>query len=318
MNVSCRIFTLFLAWLVFGVSAVSADTYPEVGEVERFSPAMDVLLARDAVVERLTEDRFRWSEGPVWIPDGNYLLFSDVPENTMWKWSETGGLEVFLRPSALVDGTEENSGKPGTNGLILLQDGRVLAADHGSRSLYTLDPATRQRLPGVTDFAGKRFNSPNDLVLSRQRWPGTVFFTDPPYGLEGQDESPLKELEFSGVFRLDPDGAVTLLDDTLSRPNGIGLSPDETVLYVASSDLENLEIRAYDLDDAGAVRMETQSAANIHLLPFMPGVNLRDFSHLGSNFLGLHIRNLRYFKSIAVKQCNIENFLKDLLQHRII
>lgn len=244
--------TFLLFYLLWLAPPAFAD-YPAVGGIDRYSDELDRLLSPGAKVERLTDDRFRWSEGPVWIPDGDYLLFSDVPENTIWKWSEPAGLEVFLKPSALGDGSAGNSGGPGTNGLILLQDGRVLAADHGSRSLYTLDPATRQRSPGVADFAGKRFNSPNDLVLSRQRWPGTVFFTDPPYGLEGQDESPLKELGFSGVFRLDPDGQVTLLDDGMKRPNGIGLSPDETVLYVASSDRENLEIRAYELDKKGDV-----------------------------------------------------------------
>lgn len=246
----------YLQFVLLVLPAAATAEYPVVGGVDRYSGELDRLLAPDARVERLTDDRFRWSEGPVWIPGEEYLLFSDVPKNTIWRWSAQDGLEMFLRPSAFGDAGEENTEGPGTNGLILLRDGRVLAADHGSRSLYTLDPVTKTRTPGVAKFQGRRFNSPNDLVLSRVRWPGAVFFTDPPYGLRGQDDSPLKELGFNGVFRLDPDGAVTLLDDSMSRPNGIGLSPDETVLYVASSDQANLEIRVYDLDDEGSVSGE--------------------------------------------------------------
>ena len=241
------------ACLLFSSVVVAGGPYPVVGEVERISPEMDRLVPQDAVVERLTEDRFSWSEGPVWVPQGGYLLFSDVPENMMWKWSEAGGLEPFLDPSALADGRPVDPSGQGTNGLVLARNGRLLAADHGSRSLYELDLETKERRPVSTAYGDKRYNSPNDLVVSRSRWPGTVFFTDPPYGLDGQDDSGLKELDFNGVFRLDPTGEVTLLDDTLTRPNGIGLSPDEKTLYVAVSDRSNLVFRAYDLDDAGGV-----------------------------------------------------------------
>lgn len=242
-------------------SAGAGEPFPPVGDVERWSPEMDELVPRDAVVERLTEDVFRWSEGPVWVPGDEHLLFSDVPENTIWKWSESGGLEVFLKPSALDTGGSPNPSGQGTNGLILGPDGRLLAADHGSRSLFTMNLETGQRQPVAGVYRKQRFNSPNDLVLSRLRWPGAVFFTDPPYGLKGQDESPLKELEFSGVFRLDASGEVTLLDKTLSRPNGIGLSPDERTLYVASSDPSNLVIRAYDLDENGDVAAQHRNFA---------------------------------------------------------
>jgi gluconolactonase len=244
---------ILAACLLFSSLAVADGPYPVVGEVERFSPAMDRLVPAGAVVERLTEDRFSWSEGPVWVPQGGYLLFSDVPENKMWKWSEEGGLQPFLDPSALADGRPVDPSGQGTNGLVLTLGGRLLAADHGSRSLYELDLDSKERRPVSTGYRDRRYNSPNDLVVSRLRWPGAVFFTDPPYGLDGQDRSGMKELDFNGVFRLDPSGEVTMLDDTLSRPNGIGLSPDEKTLYVAVSNRSNLVIRAYNLDDDGSV-----------------------------------------------------------------
>lgn len=242
--------------LLFSFSAVEAEPWPGVGEVNRYAEAMDRLVAADAVIERLTDEQFTWSEGPVWVPGGDYVLFSDVPENVIWKWSVDGGLESFLQPSALVDGRPVDPSGQGSNGLYLDLEGQVLVADHGSRSLYRLDPGSKMRSVLASDFEGKRFNSPNDLVVSRVRWPGTVFFTDPPYGLTGDDNSELKEIDFNGVYRLDPDGEVTLLEAGLPRPNGIALSPDETTLYVANSFRENTVWMAYALDEAGGIAGE--------------------------------------------------------------
>jgi len=227
--------------------------FEAVGGVQRLAPGLDSLLPEGARPERLTADTFTWSEGPVWVPDGSFLLFSDVPEATMWKWSESGGLDVFLKPSWLDDGRERDPAGSGSNGLLLGLDGALLAADHGSRSLVAMDFATRARAVRAGHYEGRRFNSPNDLAISRTRWPGTLFFTDPPYGLTGQDDSPIKELESNGVYRLDPDGTVTLLDGSMGRPNGIVLSPDERTLYVANSQQERAEWLAFDLDEAGGV-----------------------------------------------------------------
>lgn len=239
---------------LFACSALLADgTYPAVGEVKRFSPLMDELLTKDAVIERLTEDTFTWSEGPVWVPDGDYVVFSDVPEDTAWKWSEQGGLAVFLNPSSLDDGRVRDPKGEGSNGLMLSLEGKILAGDHGSRSLIEIDLETMKKKMLVGEYDGKRFSSPNDLVISRVRWPGTVFFTDPPYGLTDDDKSELKEIDFNGVYRFDASGLVTLLDDSLGRPNGIALSPDEKTLYVANSQKERSVWMAYDLDEQGAV-----------------------------------------------------------------
>ena len=247
------------AGLLASGTLLAGDAYPTVGGVERYSEIMDELVPQDAVVERLTEDTFGWSEGPVWVPDGGYVLFSDVPGNTMWKWSEEGGLEEFLKPSA---NGPEPTGSGGTNGLIMGLDGRLLATDHGSRTIYAMDLETMDRSTVVDAYDGKRFNSPNDLVMSRVRWPGTLFFTDPPYGLDGQDDSELKEQAVNGVFRLDTSGEVTLLDGTLARPNGIGLSTDEKALYVASSDRDNITFQAYDLDENGDIAGEPRTFAD--------------------------------------------------------
>lgn len=234
-------------------SAHGTEAAPEaaVGAVQRLAPELDALLPADARAERLTPDTFSWSEGPVWVRQGDYVLFSDVPQATMWKWSAAGGLDVFMKPSSLQG--EGATGGQGSNGLLLSLDGALLVADHGSRSVLAVDLASRSQRVLAGRYEGKRFNSPNDLALSRARWPGVLFFTDPPYGLEGQDDSPLKELAFNGVYRLDPDGTVTLLDRSLGRPNGLVLTPDERTLIVANSQKERAEWLAFDLDDAGGV-----------------------------------------------------------------
>ena len=251
-----RLLISVLLGVTFATAASASqggDGDEAVGRVHRLAPQLDGLIAPDARIERLTEDRFTWSEGPVWVPAGDYVLFSDVPEDTMWRWSEADGLAVFLQPSALDDGLPRDPGGQGSNGLMLALDGALLAADHGSRSLITVDLDSRARAKLAGRYAGKRFNSPNDLIISRTRWPGTLFFTDPPYGLQGEDASPLKELAFNGVYRLDGDGTVSLLDASLARPNGIALTPDEHTLIVANSQRERAAWYAFDLDAAGDV-----------------------------------------------------------------
>tara|TARA_R110001606_G_scaffold98952_2_gene218533 strand:- start:60 stop:1154 length:1095 start_codon:yes stop_codon:yes gene_type:complete len=206
-----------------------------------------------APIERLTEDRFGWSEGPVWIKDGAYLLFSDVPGNTIYKWSEQTGLESFLQPSGY-DG-EDTTGvfrEPGANGLIRGDlPGTILLGDHGNRAIARLDLETKDKTLLATDFEGKRFSSPNDLVLTED---GAIYFTDPPYGLKGEDASPFKEMPFNGVYlwRPEDDGAsVVVIDDSLTRPNGIALSPDGGTLYVSVSDPEAARVYAYTLGPDG-------------------------------------------------------------------
>ena len=211
---------------------------------------------------------FGWAEGPVWRPATGDLLFSDVPGNTVYRWAGGDGLSVFLRPSglAVADG---HRGEAGSNGLALDAEGRLLIVDHGTRSLTRLDSAfVRETLAARYD--GRRFNSPNDLAVHSS---GAVFFTDPPYGLDGQDASPQKELAVNGVYRLDPDGAVTLLVADLGRPNGVALSPDERTLYVANSDPERAVWIAYPVADdlgLGAGRLLHDATASVG--PDRPGL----------------------------------------------
>lgn len=223
--------------------------YPNLGRIVRDDPALDRLIAPGAMVEKLA-DGFTWSEGPVWIADGGYLLFSDVPRNRIHRWSPTDGVSVFMSPSGF-EGTDASGFRePGSNGLIAGPAGSILMADHGNRAIAQVDLATRRKTLLATRYDGKRFNSPNDLVRARN---GAIFFTDPPYGLKDMDASPLKEQRHNGVYRIDPDGAVTLLVADLTFPNGVALSPDERTLYVPVSDPERAVVMAYDLSPAGAV-----------------------------------------------------------------
>ena len=223
---------------------------PVADSVERLDPVMNQLIPADATLEILATG-FTWSEGPVWMPAQAQLVFSDVPENIAYRWREGKGVDIFLQPSGLT-GADEGSREPGSNGLELDAEGRLLLAQHGDRRIARLEADGRSFRTLADRFEGRRFNSPNDLCVARD---GTVYFTDPPYGL-GRDAK--REIEFHGVYRLSPDGAVTLVTRELSRPNGIGLSPDETTLYVANSDNDRpvilaLDLRAGDADGSSRV-----------------------------------------------------------------
>ena len=218
-----------------------------VGGVRRLSSEMDSIIPPGAEVEVLAEG-FDWAEGPVWVEAGGYLLFTDVPQNVIWRWSETDGLSEFMRPSGFDGEDGSHLREPGANGLVIEPSGALLMCDHGNRSLSRVDLATRRKTIVVDRFEGKRFNSPNDLVIHRS---GAVYFTDPPYGLEGLNDSLVKVMAHNGVYRRAPDGAVSLIDDALTFPNGVALSPDHRTLYVAVSDPEAPILRAYDLGDDG-------------------------------------------------------------------
>jgi gluconolactonase len=242
---------ILLAGLALAAAACATPearpTFPTIGSVHREAAGLDALVAPSARIERLAEG-FQWSEGPVWIADKRFLLFSDVPGNRIHRWSEAGGLSTYLEPSGYGGPKSAVFPQQGTNGLIRGPGKSILVADHGNRAVARIDLGTRARTLLTTHYQGKRFNSPNDLALARD---GSIYFTDPPYGLEGMNQSPAKELTFNGVYRLLPSGEVKLLDNGLTFPNGIILSPDERTLYVAVSDPERAEILAYDVDAAG-------------------------------------------------------------------
>lgn len=229
------------------MSVETRVTYPIVGQIRRLSPELDAVVAPDAQIEQLA-DGFVWSEGPVWVRDGAYLLFSDVPGNVMYRWSEADGVSEFLNPSGYAGPPTDAFAEPGSNGMALDASGALLVCDHGNRALAKVNLRTRRKTILLDRFDGKRFNSPNDLAVSRS---GAIYFTDPTYGLKGRNASPLRELDVNGVYRLDAGGGLELLDDSLSFPNGIALSPGERRLYVSISDPDGPRLMVYDLDVGG-------------------------------------------------------------------
>jgi gluconolactonase len=196
--------------------------------VERFDPAFDALIEPGAKVERISEG-FQWCEGPVWIGGANgYLLASDPRLNKIFQWTQAGGLTTWLDPSGLQTPVDPAVYREaGTNGLMLARGG-LMAADQGNRAIVRIDIATKARTVIVDRFEGKRFNSPNDMCIS----PTTkaIYFTDPPYGLTNVQTSPLREMDYTGVFKLASDNTVTLIG-RYQMPNGVGISPDGRTLY---------------------------------------------------------------------------------------
>ena len=235
------------AWLA-AAPALALEP-PTAVTIRRLSPALDTVIAPGSVVETIATG-IRWAEGPLWVP-GTGLLFSDPPANLMRRWTRAEGTRPFLSPSGAAHTDPALVREPGSNGLALNHEGRLLIANSGGRSIDRLDLKTGRRTVLVDRYRGKRFNSPNDLHVARD---GAIYFTDPPYGLADGDTSPIKELAQNGVYRLAPDGGVMLIDGTLTRPNGIALSPDERRLYVSVSDEAAPRIMVYDLDARGMPR----------------------------------------------------------------
>jgi gluconolactonase len=247
-SISCLIVvTLAMVGCRHQPTAMTKSNYPTVGSVERLEPALDKLIAKDAQMHQLAEG-FEWAEGPVWVSHGDYLLFSDIPNNVVLKWKEGEGISQFLKPAGYT-GSEPRGGEPGSNGLTLDSQGRLVLCEHGDRRVARLN-TDRTKTTLANRYQGKRLNSPNDLVYKSN---GDLYFTDPPYGLVGNMDDPKKELSFQGVYRLKPNGDLTLLTDQLSRPNGLAFSPDEKTLYVANSDPKQAIWMAYDVQADGTI-----------------------------------------------------------------
>lgn len=230
------------------LAVVAVSTSAASAQIERLDPALDALVPPDAALERLAGG-LEWAEGPAWRRSGGYLVFSDIPRNTVYQWEEGKGLSVFLRPAGYIGGDPPGL-ELGTNGLVFDAQDRLVMADHGNRQIARLDESDFTRTTLADRFEGKRLNSPNDLVIHSS---GDIYFTDPPYGLRDLDRSPSRELDFNGVYRLSGAGALTLVTRDLSYPNGIALSPDERTLYVAVSDRDNPVWMAYDVAPSGEV-----------------------------------------------------------------
>jgi gluconolactonase len=247
MTISC-----FRSVLLFACGALSMLGQDAV-RLERLSPDLDQLIASPLQLQKVTTGPgFTWTEGPVWIHSG-FLMFAEIPGNAIWKWTPPLGSTpvLFMRPSGYRETTPFGGHEPGSNGMTLDARGRLSVAGHARRNVWrleTLDPHAT-----ITVFAdqyqGKKLNSPNDLVYSRN---GDLYFTDPPYGLPTQkDTDPHKELTFSGVYRVPraldqkpgtaPNReALELLVKDLPRPNGIAFSPDQHTLYVDNSEPQKI------------------------------------------------------------------------------
>ncbi len=236
-----------MALLLMGCSQVPAPVAEThgVGNVVRLDPAFDALVPRDAQIEKVAGG-FQFTEGPLWRTDGR-LWFSDVVGNVVRSVTPSGQVEVLIRNSGGAS-TAPAGSFIGSNGMVAGKDGTVLLCRHTNRDIVRVDKDLHMT-PYLEKFEGKRFNSPNDLVF---RSDGSLYFTDPPYGLLKQDDDPAKELKFNGVFRY-AGGKLQAVIQDLTRPNGIALSPDQNVLYIANSDDRHKVWMRYDVAADGTV-----------------------------------------------------------------
>jgi gluconolactonase len=217
--------------------------------IVRTDPALDAIVPAGATVEKVHGD-FRFIEGPVWSLSGGYLLFSDIPANSIMKWTPDGTVSVFKK--TIFPGTYPDGVLIGSNGLTLDRQGRLVAAEHGNRRVARYDKDGSVTV--LADrYEGKRLNSPNDLVVKRN---GDVYFTDPP-GLERNypadaKDIPQRELDFNGVYRIATDGKLQLLTKDIPYPNGLAFSPDEKKLYVANSRIDKFWM-VFDVNADGSL-----------------------------------------------------------------
>ena len=253
------------------------------GGITRLDPALDALIDAASPIEVIARG-FKWAEGPAWSKKGGYLLFSDVPENIAYRWKAGEGAKPFLVPSGLAGPIPAGVREAGSNGMLVDGHGDLLMADSGTRAIARVNLATKKKTIVVGEYEGKKFNSCNDLVIGRG---GAIYFTDPPYGLSEGDESPLKQLPFNGVYRVGADGrGVSLIDKSLKRPNGIGISPGLDRLYVSQSDPDNAKIFTCELAADGSASSELVplvdfSAEVARKLPGLPdGMKVARSGHL--------------------------------------
>ena len=235
MRMKCCVILTFTA---ISVSALSQ-------QVQTLDPLLDHLVAPGTKVERITTGFNKWTEGPVWTNEGTFL-FAEIPANNIDEWIPGKGAHVFMHPSGYEGSAPFNGPEPGSNGMMMDADGRVTVAGHARRNVWRLESVSpNAQITVLADtYQGKKLNSPNDLVYKSD---GSLYFTDPPYGLTTQgDNDPAKELQINGVYRIpaarqqkpgtQPDREkLQLVIKDLGRPNGIAFSPDEKFLYIAES-----------------------------------------------------------------------------------
>src|SRR5690606_29531707 len=228
--------------------------YETIGSVIRYDPALDAIIDSSATAEIIAEG-FEWSEGPLWVESEQMLLFSDVPTNTIYKWTAETGSEVYLKRSGDTGDNPNRRKEPGSNGLLLDNAENLVLCQHGNRQVARMGASLRQ--PQATfetlgdRYDNKRLNSPNDAVYNKA---GELFFTDPPYGLPTQgDNDPEKEIPFNGVYKIKQNSEVILLTDQISKPNGIAFFPDGKKLLIGNSDPNAADWYVLDLTETDTV-----------------------------------------------------------------
>ena len=218
---------------------------PATLDVVRMDTDLDGLVPPGATLERVAGG-FEFTEGPVWTRDGA-LLFSSPNTNQIYRWTRQGTVSVFRSHSGYTGTDIGRYHQPGSNGLTFDPDGRLTMCQHGNRRILRVEPHGNTTV--LADrFEGNRLNSPNDLVY---RSDGTLYFTDPPFGLPDVFDDAKKELGFSGVFMV-RDGVISLVDGSLAGPNGLAFSPDERHLYVGNWDPDSKVVMRYDVAADGS------------------------------------------------------------------
>lgn len=245
-------FVVFCSCNTNNEKSASVATDSAIGHVEIYDSAASDIINRNAAIEVIGKN-YKWCEGPVWVPAKQMLLFSAVLENKIYRWNGKDTPVLYLTPSGYTD-TAFRDGENGSNGLALDKDGKLLLCQSGNRQVVRLNATLDAPKPDFTvlakDFHGKKFNSPNDLVADNKN---NIYFTDPIYGLPKKEADPTRELNFEGVYKINTAGKISLLIDSIPRPNGIALSPDQKILYVGTSD-NHTRWYAYDLDSNGDIR----------------------------------------------------------------
>lgn len=217
-------------------------------DIVRVDPRFDKLVPLGVNVERIVSGR-TWVEGPVWNRKEKYLLFSDIPTNSIIKWQEGQGTSVFLTPSGYTGKARFEGTEPGSNGLTFDGEGRLVSAEHGDRRIGRLEKSGK-KITLIDRYEGKRINSPNDVVFKSN---GDLYFTDPPFGLPKSYDDPRKETPFQGVYKYAKDGKLTLLTKEIKAPNGIAFSPDEKKLHISNADPLNALWLVYDVKADGTI-----------------------------------------------------------------
>ena len=250
MKIFLKLFVLLLFSIGCKPNKIEHSTsYENVGTIEVLDDKLNDIISSDAVIERIATG-LTWAEGPLWVSSENMLLCSDVKKDKIYKWTEKDGLSVYIEPSGFT-GDTTNSREQGSNGLVLNHKGELVLCQHGNRQIAKMDAPLSEPKPIfksiVDNYQGKRFNSPNDLIFDSK---GNLYFTDPPFGLsEAMMDDPNKELQFQGIFKYTTQGELILMNNEVTRPNGLALSNDETKMYVANTDGTQAQWLEYTLEE---------------------------------------------------------------------